>query len=94
VFCDAPDERVLQSCPTVSSDDEINLRVACRGDFVDRGTRRRSASTTDRAKIHLFERVHFCQAVSSTASASGQTDAGAVNERSSYMDTSRGTGAA
>ena len=84
VFCDAPDERVLQSSPTVSrSDDEINLRVACRGaDFVDRGTResfRLDGQTAQ--KIHLFERVHFLPGCFfHRFGQPGQTDAGAVNE--------------
>ena len=53
VFCDAPDERVLQSGPTVSrSDDEINLGVArCGTDFVDRETRENfGLNRTRRAK--------------------------------------------
>ena len=31
VFCDAADERVLQTCPAVSgNDDDINVGLACR----------------------------------------------------------------
>ena len=53
VFCDAPDERVLQSGATVSrSDDEINVGVAgCGADFVDRETREKFRfERADRAK--------------------------------------------
>ena len=41
VFCDAPDERVLQTCAAVSgSDDEINIWFAgCGADFVHSETR-------------------------------------------------------
>ena len=84
VFCDAPDERVLQSSPTVSrSDDEINLRVACRGaDFVDRGTGENLRLDGQTAqKIHLFERVHFLPGCFlHRFGQPGETDAGAVNE--------------
>ena len=84
VFCDAPDERVRQSGPTVSrSDDEINLGVArCGADFVDRGTRENFGLNGQTAqKIHLLERVHFLPCgFFHCFGQTGETDAGAVNE--------------
>ena len=84
VFGDAPDERVLQSGPTVSgSDDEINVGLAgCGADFVDRETRENFGLNGQAAqKIHLLERVHFlpCGFLHRFGQP-GETDAGAVNE--------------
>ena len=84
VFCDAPDERVLQSGPTVSrSDDEINLGVArCGADFVDRETRENFGLDGQTAqKIHLLERVHFLPCcLLHCFGQPRQTNARAVNE--------------
>ena len=73
VFCDAPDERVLQSGPTVSrSDDEINLGLArCGADFVYRGTGKKfGLNRQPRKKSICLSASISCRAVSSTASAS------------------------
>ena len=84
VFCDAPDERVLESGATVSgSDDEINIGVArCGADFVNRGTRENFGLNGQTAqKIHLFERVHFLPGCFfHRFGQPGETDTGAVNE--------------
>ena len=62
VFGDAPDKRVLQTCPTMSrSNDEINIGIArCSADFVDGVTRQNFSLNGQTAqKIHLLERIHF-----------------------------------
>ena len=84
VFCDAPDERVLQSGATVSrSDDEINLGVArCGADFVHRETGEKFGLNRHVAqKIHLLERVHFLPGCFfHRFGQPGETNAGAINE--------------
>jgi hypothetical protein len=62
VFCDTADERVLQTCSTMSGrDDEINVESAPSGaNFVHSGAREKIGFNGQIAqKIHLLKRVHF-----------------------------------
>ena len=84
VFCDAPDERMLQSGAAVSgSDDEINVGLAgCGADFVHGETREKFGLNRHAAqKIHLLKRVHFLPGCFfHRFGQPGETDAGAINE--------------